>query len=41
MKSIVTFLKSLTGELPKERIAKPELPPEWPEDAEARSELNT
>ena len=30
VKSIVTFLKSLTGDLPKDRIAKPELPPSGP-----------
>lgn len=28
--SIVTFLKSLTGELPKDKLAKPELPPSGP-----------
>ncbi len=30
VQSIATFLKALTGELPKDSIAKPELPPSGP-----------
>jgi len=30
VKSIVTFLEALTGDLPTEKIAKPELPPNGP-----------
>lgn len=30
VKAITTFLKSLTGDLPKDRITKPELPPSGP-----------